>query len=86
MRFPNLRYGNPTELTFYAQFYPEKERVRRLARQLQRMEHEAMMRQMNIQAMPLQLGLVAGKVITFGRPKEKPRLVDAVSDLSSMVG
>lgn len=38
MRFPNLRYGNPNELAYYAQFYPKKERVRLLSRQLRRSE------------------------------------------------
>jgi hypothetical protein len=32
MRYPNLRYGNPTELRHYAQFIPIKELARRLRR------------------------------------------------------
>ncbi len=38
MKYPNLRYGDPAALAFYTQFYPEKERVRMLARQLRRSE------------------------------------------------
>jgi hypothetical protein len=38
MKYPNLRYGDPAALAFYTQFYPDKERVRMLARQLRRSE------------------------------------------------
>jgi hypothetical protein len=38
MRYPNLRYGDPAALAFYTQFYPPKDRVRMLARQLRRSE------------------------------------------------
>lgn len=100
MRYPTLRYGNPAELVFYAQFYPKKERVRRLARQLrrsertvknwlegkeklpwwvpeiirlQKMEHDEMLRQMNMKPLRLSLGVVRGEVIEFPQAKKKPR-------------
>lgn len=100
MRFPTLRYGNPAELAYYAEFYPKKERVRLLSRQLrrsertvrnwldgkeklpwwvpevirlQKMEHDEMLRQMNMKPVLVKLGIVRGEVIDFTRAKQKPQ-------------
>lgn len=38
MRYPNLRYGNPNELAYFAAYYPDKDRVRILSKELRRDE------------------------------------------------
>jgi len=38
VKYPNLRYGDPAALAYYTQFYPAKDRVRMLAKQLRRSE------------------------------------------------
>lgn len=66
MRFPNLRYGNPTEFAHYAMGIPLKD----LARTLRRDER-------TVRDCP-RLGIVRGNVIELAtrRPKKEPQVTD----------
>lgn len=39
MKYPTLRYGNPNELRYYAQFTPKKDLARRLRRSVRTIEN-----------------------------------------------
>jgi len=100
MRYPNLRYGDPTELAYYAMGRSTADLARELRRdertvrdwmsgrtrvpwwvpellRLRRMEHNDVLRQMNIARLP-RLGVVRDNIIELARPpeKKKPQITD----------